>query len=227
MISIIIPAYNEQDSISGLIGFLKKYSDLSSVEIIVSDGGSGDETQELAKKAGAKVVESPTKGRGAQMNYGAAKASGDILYFLHADTYPPETFCKDIETACSKGYEAGCYQLSFDDSHPLLRCYSWFTRFDIDYFRFGDQSLFIERSLFEKIDGFKEELIVMEDQDIVRRIKKKTRFKILSKSVTTSARKYREVGIAKLQLIFAIILVRFYLGTPQEKLVRFYKGFIK
>lgn len=227
MISIIIPTFNEQDSISDLISFLKKFSEQGYTEIIICDGGSTDETKALAKKAGAKVLESPKKGRGAQMNFGATKASGEALYFLHADTYPPKTFSKDIEEALSGGYKAGCYRLSFDDNHPLLRFYSWFTRFDINFFRFGDQSLFIKKTLFEEVSGFREELIVMEDQDIVRRIKKKSLFKILSKSVTTSARKYRAVGVAKLQLIFAIIFIRFYLRTPQEKLVSFYKSCIK
>lgn len=226
MISIIIPTFNEQDSISELITFLKKQDQQNAIEIIICDGGSTDATKEIAKKSGAIVLESPIKGRGAQMNYGASKASGEVLYFLHADTYPPDGFKKDIEEALIDGYEAGCYRLSFDNDHPILTFYCWFTKFDIDYFRFGDQSLFIKKSLFDKLDGFNEEFIVMEDQDIVRRIKKSTGFKILSKSVSTSARKYEKVGIVKLQLIFAIILIRFYLGTPQNKLLDFYKRFI-
>ncbi len=222
MISIIIPTFNEEDSISQLITYLISHVS-EEVEIIVSDSGSSDNTQAIAKKSGARVVESSEKGRGAQMNFGASVAKGEILFFLHADTYPPKSYVKDIKTALQEGYDAGCYRLSFDDNHLLLKFYSWFTRFDIDYFRFGDQGLFIKKSLFEKLDGFKSELLVMEDQDIVIRTKKLSSFKIFSKQVVTSARKYRKVGIMKLQLIFTIILIRYYIGTPQQKLIDFYK----
>ena len=227
MISIIIPTYNEQESIGDLISYLKENCDKEKVEIIISDGGSTDLTKKIVQESSALLVESSKRGRGAQMNFGAKQAKGELLYFLHADTYPPKTFFSDIKNSVSKGYRAGCYRLSFDDNHPLLRFYCWFTRFNIDYFRFGDQSLYIEKNLFEVINGFNEQYIVMEDQEIVKRIKKKTSFKILSKSVTTSARKYRQVGIVKLQLIFTIILIRYYLGSPQEKLVSFYKSAIK
>lgn len=226
MISIIIPTYNEQGSIGGLISYLKESSKSDEVEIIISDGGSTDLTRKIAKGLGSVVVESDKKGRGAQMNFGAQKAKGEILYFLHADTYPPKSFLSDIKNSVSEGYGAGCYRLSFDDDHPLLKFYGWFTRFDVDYFRFGDQSLFIKNYLFEELKGFNEEYIVMEDQDIVRRIKKKDSFNILTKSATTSARKYRQVGILKLQLIFTIILIRFYLGSPQKKLAEFYQSVI-
>ncbi len=223
MISIIIPTYNEQESIGDLISYLKENIQDEHAEIIISDGGSTDSTKKIAKEKGAIVVWSPTQGRGAQMNFGTRQATGDILYFLHADTYPPKTFLDDINDSLSNGDKAGCYRLSFDDHHPLLKFYCWFTRFDIDFFRFGDQSLFIKKTLFEELKGFNEQFIVMEDQDIVRRIKRHESFIILPKSVITSARKYRRIGILKLQLIFTIILIRFYLGTPQKKLVKFYK----
>ncbi|MBO6522616.1 MAG: TIGR04283 family arsenosugar biosynthesis glycosyltransferase [Balneolaceae bacterium] len=223
MISIIIPTFNEEESIGELISYLKADAPKDEIEIIISDGGSTDSTKEIAQRKGAVVIETPKQGRAAQMNFGAKHAIGDMLYFLHADTYPPKAFLDDIIGSLSNGDKAGCYRLSFDDDHPLLKFYCWFTRFDIDFFRFGDQSLFIKKSLFEKLKGFNEQFIVMEDQDIVRRIKKKASFTILPKQVVTSARKYRQVGILKLQLIFTIVLIRFYLGTPQKKLIEFYK----
>lgn len=227
MISVIIPAFNEEKSLPDLISFLKSAASEKEIEIIISDVGSTDGTVELAKELGINVVQSPKKGRAAQMNFGVSIATGDILYFLHADSYPPATFVQDIEESIKNEFSSGCYRLFFDDSHPLLKCYAWFTKFDVDFFRFGDQSLFIKKELFEELEGFDEKLIVMEDQMFVKKIKKKVRFEILDGEVTTSARKYRRVGIIKLQLVFSAILILFYLGISQESLVKLYKRAIE
>jgi rSAM/selenodomain-associated transferase 2 len=221
MISIIIPTFNEQESISTLIGYLKNNSP-TGLEVIVVDGGSTDETVKIAEKAGAIVESSPKKGRSRQMNIGATISTNDILYFLHADTIPPSSFYYDIISAIEQGNASGCYRLSFDNNHPLLTFYSWFTKFNMDIFRFGDQSLFVSKRVFELVDGFDEELIVMEDQEIVKAIKKESNFLIFNKSVITSARKYEKIGIIKLQLIFTAIIAMYYAGIDQQKIARFY-----
>src|SRR3954454_22132405 len=110
MISIIIPAYNEEAQIAGTIAAVRTQGDTSHItEIIVADGGSRDKTIDVAKEAGAIAVINPTKGRAAQMNYGASIAKGDILYFLHADTLPVKDFTTDIINAVYNGFEAGCF----------------------------------------------------------------------------------------------------------------------
>ncbi len=227
MISVIIPAYNEEESLPDLIRYILTVTSNREIEIIISDGGSSDRTVELISELGVIVIKSPKKGRAAQMNYGATIAKGDVFYFLHADSKPPNTFIDDIIRSIENGYQSGCYQLAFDRKQPLLNFYAWFTKFDIDYFRFGDQSLYVRRELFEKLDGFDENLIVMEDQIFVKRIKSVANFEILKGKVTTSARKYLKVGIVKLQLIFSVILILFYLGIPQKSLVKFYNKAIK
>src|SRR4051812_12887574 len=122
MISIIIPTYQESGQIGKTISWIRRKSNAQLIsEIIVSDGGSRDETLEEAKEAGVLAVLSPLKGRSAQMNYGASLATGSVLYFLHADTLPPENFTDDIVNAISKGYDAGCYMLSFDHDHWFLK----------------------------------------------------------------------------------------------------------
>ena len=221
MISVIIPAFNEQESISELISFIFEHGG-QDIEVILVDGGSEDLTVEMAKKTGAVALESPERGRSKQMNFGAKSATNRILFFLHADTYPPKSFRQDIIKAHQDGFGAGCYRLSFDKSHPILKFYCWFTRFDVDIFRFGDQGLFVAKDVFENVGRFDEKLIVMEDQEIVRSIKKVAKFRIFKDSVITSARKYEQVGIVKLQLIFTSILTKYYLGVDQQKIVDYY-----
>ncbi len=195
-------------------------------EIIIADGGSTDDTVTIAKAEGVKVIVSPKKGRAAQMNYGAQHATSEILYFLHADTLPPKGFTYDITTAINAGYSAGCYMLSFDHDHWFLKANCWFTRFDVDTIRFGDQSLFVTKEKFEKVNGFCEKHIVLEDQQIIRRLKRVSTFKVIKKPVITSARKYLENGIYKTQGIFFIIYFMYRLGYSQQTLLATYKKLI-
>ncbi len=144
------------------------------------DGGSTDATVAEATAAGAMVLISSRKGRAAQMNAGAAMAKADILYFLHADSVPPETFVNDILNTVAQGFISGCYRLQFDYRHWFLQANAWFTRFDVNAVRFGDQSLFVTKAVFLKTGGFNEGHIVMEDQEIIRRIRRYGRFKIMN-----------------------------------------------
>jgi glycosyltransferase involved in cell wall biosynthesis len=112
-VSIVIPAYNEAAGIGALLAYLRQVTaDEPDLEIIVADGGSTDGTRARARRAGATVVRSPRKGRAAQLNYGARQATGDILYFLHADSYPPPGFLADLRRAQRQGYGSGCYRLA-------------------------------------------------------------------------------------------------------------------
>lgn len=219
-VSVIIPAYNEEDIIAETIKAVQAHGGQYISEILVVDGESTDRTVSEAENAGANVITAPRKGRAAQMNFGGKQATGDILYFLHADTVPPAGFADSIRRAILAGHEAGCFRLSFDESHFLLNWYAWFTRFDIDAFRFGDQSLFIRQTAFWAIDGFRNDHLVMEDNEIIRRIKQSYSFVILEDAVETSARMYREVGIVKLQLFFVLIYTLYFLGVEQETLAK-------
>ncbi len=227
-ISIIIPVYNEADNIGSLIRYLVKSDndDLVS-DIIVVDGGSTDETCTIARDAGAIVIPSDKPGRAVQMNKGANYATGGILYFLHADSYPPADYATQIMTAWEHGHRVGGFRLRFDTKRRLLNLYAWFTRFSFHPFRYGDQSLFIDQSFFYHINGFQEDHIVMEDNEIIRRIIKHTRYHVLPGYITTSARKYIDNGILRLQIIFTCIYFMYYLGFSQSSLVRFYKTFVR
>lgn len=225
-ISIIIPVYNEEEFIAETIDQIIATSPNRVEEIIVVDGGSTDSTVQKVSETSAKVVISPKKGRAAQMNYGAFKAKGAILYFLHADSFPPAGFDLKILKEVEQESSAGCFRLAFDRDHWLLNFYAWCTRFDVDLFRFGDQSLFIKKDLFWEIGGFREDHVVMEDQEIIKRIKKRDSFSILPERVITSARKYRENGMLRLQLIFTLIVILYKLGFSQQKLVSVYRRLV-
>lgn len=224
-ISLIIPVLNEEDQIGNIIQRLRDLQSGNVKEIIVVDGGSDDRTVEVAESAGATIVHSK-RGRAKQMNAGAVKAKGDLLYFLHADTVPPEFYDREIVNAVIGGYDFGCFRLQFDWDHPLLNVYSWFTRFKSTGLRFGDQSLFVTKRIFEKAGGFNENLIVMEDQEIYRRLHLHGKFYLAEQNVITSARKYKEIGPVKLQFMFSLIWLGYYTGFKQNTLVNFYKRFI-
>lgn len=227
-VSIVIPAYNEAAGIGALLAYLRQVTaDEPDLEIIVADGGSTDGTRARARRAGATVVRSPRKGRAAQLNYGARQATGDILYFLHADSYPPPGFLADLRRAQRQGYGSGCYRLAFDHGHWLLRFSAWCTRLPLLLVRFGDQSLFVRRALFARVGGFREDLLVMEDQEMVRRLQAGGPFRVLPRAVTTSARKYLENGVFRLQAAFTLIASLYWLGVPQPCLVGLYRRLIR
>lgn len=223
-ISVIIPTFNEGDHISNLISEIKRQSIGLDYEIIIADGGSTDNTIQSVLFSKATLIKSPRKGRGAQLNAGAEAATGDVLFFMHADSKPPATFLHHVLSAVNSGYDAGCFRLRFDSNHWFLKANAWFTRFNIDAVRFGDQGLFVTRELFDKTGGYRNDHIVMEDQEMVIRLKKfGARFKVLKDAMTTSARKYEENGPVKLQYHFFIIWWNYYRGRSQEELVRLYK----
>ncbi|MDX5347330.1 MAG: TIGR04283 family arsenosugar biosynthesis glycosyltransferase [Hymenobacteraceae bacterium] len=226
-ISIIIPVFNEADVIEGLIRHLLKTDAEGMIcEVLVADGGSTDDTCRVAEQAGATVIKCSSLGRAIQMNEAAGKATGDVLYFLHADTFPPHSFSKRIIAAVSNGAVAGCFRLQFDYRHWFLQANAWFTRFDYDAVRFGDQSLFVTRSVFFDAGKFNESLLLLEDQEIITRIRNYGKFKILSAAVTTSARKYLQNGIYKLQAIFLLIYLLYRLRLPQPFLFKLYRRLI-
>ena len=222
-ISVIIPALNEEDHIGVLIDYLRKNSSTKNIsEILVIDGGSQDHTIACAETSGATVLQT-TKGRAKQMNHGANAAIGDILYFLHADTFPPKDFDQHIITAISGNHESGCFQMRFDSTNWVLRFFAWFTKYNHKICRGGDQSLFITKELFIGTKGFNEDYIVFEDNEFIGRLYRKTDFKILPQHVKTSARKYKEHGVIRLQYHFGVIHLKNYLGARPEQLYDYYK----
>ena len=222
-ISIVIPVLNEEKCLAQVLRHLKSSTTTSQVlEIMCIDGGSSDRTVEIAKQEGATVIFSQ-RGRAKQMNRGAQDAKGDILYFLHADTYPPKGIDNLILKAVAEENQAGCFRMKFDSKHPMLRFFGWLTRINHTLCRGGDQSLFIEKSVFENTKGFNEKYFIYEDTEFIQRLYAETKFKVLPNYVVTSARKYRDKGWFKVQFHFGMIHLKNYLGAGPEELYRYYQ----
>ncbi len=220
-ISIIIPTLNENKFIGRLLRYLQSCSKVKN-QIIVSDGGSTDDTMSIASAEGATVVRCSKKGRAAQMNYGASFATQSILYFVHADCLPPENFHTRILESVEKDFTLGRFQTKFDSPSTLLKINAFFTRFDWFICTGGDQTLFFKKEVFDKINGFNVDLLLMEDYDIVKRAREKYRYAIMKEKVLVSARKYNHNSWIKVQQTHRKIMKMYRQGVNQDVLVKEY-----
>lgn len=225
-ISVIIPTLNEEQNISKRIDFIQQFGREEVVEIIVVDGQSTDETRSLAAEAGAKVLIGPTQSRAAQMNHGARHASGEVLYFVHADVKLIHSFVQDIQDVIHGGYAAGCYRYRFDVDKIMLKVMAFFTRFDRIMCRGGDQTLCIKKEVFLALKGFDEYYTIMEDYDFIIRLKKNHKFKVIQKEVVVSARKYEMNSWFRVQSANLIIFIMFFLKRPPDQMKKMYKKLI-
>jgi rSAM/selenodomain-associated transferase 2 len=222
-LSIIIPTLNEAENIAPLIHFLKENGQHYLNEIIVADGGSTDNTLEIAQKAGATPLKTP-KGRAIQMNTAAYIAKGDILYFVHADAIPPITYITDILKEIENGEKVGCFRMKFASNKTILRLNSWFTQLPFLWCRGGDQTLFIKKELFDQLSGYKTDYMIMEEYDLIQRLRTLAiHFSIIPKNIVISARKYDTNSWLRVQMANLLVFNMYRLGFAQEKLVKTYK----
>lgn len=228
MISIIIPVLNEAETIEELLHHLIDNASLENItEIIVVDGGSTDGTQDLVINLGLNVkLISSEKGRAKQMNTGAKASKGTILYFLHADSFPPNRYDAFIIQEYHKNNLAGCFRLRFDNDHWWLRLASWLTQFSWRACRGGDQSQFITKDLFNDIGGFDESYIIYEDNILINELFARKEFVVINKEIRTSARLYERHGVWKLQYHFWTIYVKKWFGASADDLLSYYKKHI-
>jgi rSAM/selenodomain-associated transferase 2 len=243
MISIIIPVFNEAETIGDLLHYLSENSSSENIsEIIVVDGGSTDGTLDILSKhdnvtssaversqigfdcaqPDIKIIPSD-KGRAKQLNNGAKAATGKILYFLHADSFPPKNFDQLILDEVKKGNNAGCFRLQFDSDHWWLRLASWLTQFRWRACRGGDQSQFITRALFDEIGGYDENYIIYEDNILINELYARKQFVVINEKLKTSARMYDKHGVWKVQYHFWTIYVKKWFGASADDMLAYYK----
>ncbi len=220
-LSIVIPTLNEAD---GLGGVLERLHKAAAAQIIVADGGSTDQTREIAAQAGALVMEVPG-GRACQQNAGAAAAGGRLLLFLHADTLLPENYADLIrETLDNPSIVAGAFRFQTDAPGMAMRFIEWTAnlRSVLMQAPYGDQGLFMEKRVFQEMGGFAP-LPVMEDFDLVRRLRRRGAVTTLRAGAVTSARRWRQLGVIRTTVTNMLMVGGFFCGVPVEKLSRLYR----
>lgn len=225
MISIIIPVFNEAEHIENVLNHLVDCGNLQTIsEIIVVDGGSTDGTQKIVENLDLRVkLLHSKKGRAKQMNVGAKDSKGSILYFLHADSFPPIDYDRYIVDEIKKGNNAGCFRLQFNSKHWWLKLASWLTQFNWRACRGGDQSQFITKALFNDIGGYDESYVIYEDNILINELYKRNEFVVINKKIETSARLYERHGVWKVQYHFWAIYVKKWFGASAEDLYTYYK----
>ena len=232
MISIVIPTLNESVYLANTL--LSIFDAVSNpIEIIVVDGGSVDNTVEIARKFGVQVVLCGN-GRSYQMNAGAAVATGDVLMFLHGDTVVPIGFDRRVEEAINlpkfplpkKDQPiAGAFNLEINGDRSGLRWVEWGVKVRSKFFNlpYGDQALFLKASTFHELGGFPE-LPIMEDFVFVRSLLKYGKITIVPAAVTTSARRWEQQGILKTTIINQVMILGYYLGISPNRLKQWYRS---
>jgi uncharacterized protein len=221
-ISVIIPALNEAQYITATLQSAQRGRPH---EILVVDGGSTDDTVALARAAGARVIHS-LPGRARQMNAGAAQAAGNALVFLHADTLLPGDYPEVVAgTLRDPAVAAGAFRFRMGEKLAG----QWFIEWTANlrsrwrHSPYGDQALFLRRSLFEEIGGFAA-LPIMEDCEIVRRLRNRGRVVTAASAAITSGRRWRRLGLFRASFINKLVILGYLCGVSPARLAAFYRG---
>jgi len=213
-IAVVIPTLHEADRIQDTV----RSALAPGVEVIVADGGSRDGTRERAREAGARVVVSEP-GRARQLQAGARAASAQAIVFLHADTHLPRNWQVEVRRALARpGVVAGAFALRFDQPSPALRVVEWGTslRLRLLQLPYGDQALFMTRHALEAVGGVPQ-VPLMEDIDLVRRLRRQGRLVLLPVAAVTSARRYRAQGVFRTVALHALALLGYALGLDRAR----------
>jgi rSAM/selenodomain-associated transferase 2 len=221
-LSVVIPALNEAATVCATLASIPKSSDL---EVIVVDGGSQDATVELARSFGVRVLAS-AKGRARQMNAGARAATGELLLFLHADTRLPEGFEASIRQALSQnGTAAGAFRLRLDAPLLGLRLIECLANWRSRHLQmpYGDQGIFLRAELFHALGGFAD-LSIMEDFELMQRLRQRGRVVTLPLAVVSSARRWQSLGVWKTTLMNQAAIVAYCWGVEPSRIAGWYKG---
>ena len=222
IISIIIPVLNEAAIIQSTLKNLLSYPD---VEVIVVDGKSQDSTLSIARTAGVRTIV-VLGGRSVQMNAGAEIASANILLFLHVDTNLPTNFVElIIQTLKQPKTIAGAFELGIEGKDRSLRWIEILVKMRSHLFSlpYGDQAIFITKQVFTELGGFSQ-IPIMEDFELIQRLKSRGQIAIAPGKVVTSGRRWQKLGVWKTTLVNQLVIAGYYLGISPNKLNRFYRN---
>ncbi len=221
MISIIIPVLNEQQNISVCLQSLQDWRQ-QGCEIIVVDGGSTDRSREIAGRQ-ADILCDSERGRAVQMNTGAARAGGDILLFLHADTILPPVSEVLIDTINRQEHGWGRFDVRLSGAQPAFRIIGFFMnlRSRITGIATGDQAMFVCRQLFSRIGGFPR-IPLMEDIALSRKLRAMSRPLCLQQQAVTSSRRWESHGVTRTVLLMWSLRIAYFAGIRPERLARLY-----
>ena len=222
-VSIILPVLNEETFISETLSALQPLR-FSGNELIVVDGGSTDATRALSGPFADRIINAP-RGRSRQMNAGAYEARGDILLFLHADTFLPAEADQMVSAAMERQRKGwGRFDVHLSGRDPLLRIVeilmNWRSR--LSGIATGDQAIFVRRELFKAVGGFPD-IDLMEDIDLSKRLKKYESPLCLRQKVFTSSRRWEKNGILKTIFLMWGLRLAYFLGVDPKHLARWYK----
>ncbi len=221
-VSIIIPTYNEEATIRCTLRHLNRHFTTS--EIIVVDGQSSDQTRKFVRANFPEVtlISSSERGRAIQMNKGAQEATGDLLFFLHADTLPPAGSLLQMQQLFQDERVTGAsFRLEFDEKSWPYRLLAYFSRWNTLFTTYGDQGLLVRKSTFDALGGFPE-IPIFEDLELQRKLRRAGRFVKIPRPVTTAARRFKERGLLRQLLLNAVLVLAWRMGRSPEKLARFY-----
>jgi rSAM/selenodomain-associated transferase 2 len=225
VLSVIIPVLNEAPGIVATLDALQPLR-AAGHEIIVADGGSTDDSRERSIDRVDAWVPSP-RGRAVQMNAGAARARGDVLLFLHADTALPPGFERLIEAGVIKGPRLwGRFDVNIEGESRWLGVIAWFMnqRSRLTGIATGDQAIFVRRAVFESIDGYAP-IPLMEDIELCSRLKRLCAPLCLRAKVRTSGRRWEKHGVFRVMALMWWLRFRYFVGAPPEELARvYYRG---
>lgn len=224
MISIIIPTLNESAHLPNTLQSLSRLK--GHFEIIIVDGGSTDGTASvLPDQKGIQLITMRNAQRAGQMNAGAEAASGDILWFLHADMEVPENSLACIEASCNAATTVGgSFRMRFDCPEWPYSLLGFFTRINSRFWTFGDQGIFVKKNVFAAIGGYTS-LPILEDLELQLRLRQIGRFVKAPATVTTSSRRYRQRGVWREFLRDVRVVIGFFLGVRVGFLKTWYTKF--
>jgi rSAM/selenodomain-associated transferase 2 len=221
-LSIVLPVLDEAGHLEAVLAELAR--GCPGADVVVADGGSRDESREIAARVPGIRVVSSLRGRARQMNQGAAASRGDILLFLHADTLLPAGAADAIEQALrDPGVVYGRFDVTLDSPRPVFRMIAGLMNFRsrLTGICTGDQGIFVRRAAFERLGGYPE-IPLMEDVELTRRLKRLGRLAPLALRVTTSARRWERNGVARTIALMWTLRLLYFCGAGPDRLHRWY-----